>query len=86
MALGKLQATFGRNVRAYRNCLGASQERFAADSNMHRTYLGAIERGERNLTMQTIEYYCGVWNVEPHEMLHPRFNPWEHIEVDGTLS
>ena len=86
MALGRLQIAFGRNVRAYRTGLGVSQEQFASDSGMHRTYLGAVERGERNLTMQTIEQYCEIWGLEPLDMLNPSFKPWQDIEVDGTLT
>ena len=44
----QLLAAFGREVRQRREALGRSQEALAAEVGVHRTYLGAIERGERN--------------------------------------
>ncbi len=40
---------FGSRVRAERERLGVSQEELADRAGMHRTYLGGVERGERNL-------------------------------------
>jgi transcriptional regulator with XRE-family HTH domain len=47
--------SFGRVVRAYRVKLGISQEELAARCGLHRTYLGAIERGERDVSLINIE-------------------------------
>jgi transcriptional regulator with XRE-family HTH domain len=52
---GELQRAVGRNLRAYRLARGLSQEDFADVLDIHRTYMGGIERGERNLTLQTVE-------------------------------
>lgn len=43
--------TFGANVRAKRLSLGVSQESLADRAGLHRTYLGAVERGERNVSL-----------------------------------
>jgi len=43
--------TIGKNVREYRKNKGWSQETFAFECGLHRTYIGAIERGERNITI-----------------------------------
>ena len=45
---------FGRRVRAARNACGWSQEDLAAEAAVDRTYVGAIERGERNLSLLNI--------------------------------
>lgn len=42
-------------MRAHRERLGISQEDYAEVLQVHRTYLGGIERGERNLTLRTVE-------------------------------
>ena len=52
---GDLQRIVGRNLRSYRVHRGLSQEAFADVLGLHRTYLGAIERGERNLTFKSLE-------------------------------
>lgn len=46
---------FGARVRALRQERGYSQEGFAAACELDRTYIGGIERGERNLALRNIE-------------------------------
>ena len=45
---------FGASVRARRRRLGLSQEALAASTGLHRTYIGGIERGERNVSLLNI--------------------------------
>lgn len=52
---GELQLRLGRNLRARRLADGLSQEAFAEVLGVHRTYMGGLERGERNVTLRTIE-------------------------------
>jgi len=44
----------GKAIRAHRAALGYSQESFANQVGVHRTYLGAIERGERNPSLRNL--------------------------------
>ena len=46
---------FAKRVREERKKLGLSQEEFAAKSGFHRTYIGMIERAERNITLSNID-------------------------------
>lgn len=46
---------FGSRIRALRTARGISQEELALASNLDRTYIGGIERGERNLSLVNIE-------------------------------
>jgi len=43
--------TIGDNIRKYRIEKGLSQEQLAFECELHRTYIGAVERGERNITV-----------------------------------
>lgn len=69
MAVGDLQKRVGRNLRAHRQALGLSQEAFADVAGVHRTYMGGLERGERNLTLQSLEQLAERIGVSPEELL-----------------
>jgi transcriptional regulator with XRE-family HTH domain len=66
---GDLQRIVGRNLRAYRLARGLSQEAFADVLGVHRTYMGGIERGERNLTLKSVEKIAAQIDVEPLTLL-----------------
>jgi transcriptional regulator with XRE-family HTH domain len=68
---GDLQKTVGRNLRAYRQAKGLSQEAFADLLEVHRTYMGGIERGERNLTLKSLERIASRIEVDPMVLLKP---------------
>ncbi len=55
---------FGRNVREYRNMLGLSQEQLAEKAGVHRTYIGMIERAEKNITLLNIEKIAQALEIE----------------------
>jgi transcriptional regulator with XRE-family HTH domain len=47
--------TFGQRVRHFRKLKGISQEELADSCDLHRTYIGSVERGERNITLLNAE-------------------------------
>ena len=59
----------GLNLRAYREARGLSQEAFADVLGVHRTYMGGIERGERNLTLRSLERLAALIDVRPLDLL-----------------
>lgn len=58
----KITQIFGENVRYFRNSKGISQEILADISGLHRTYIGAVERGERNITLINAEKIANSLN------------------------
>ena len=66
---GMLQKTVGRNLRTHRQARGLSQEDFAELLEVHRTYMGGIERGERNLTLKSLERIADRLGVDPVTLL-----------------
>lgn len=66
---GELQRVVGRNLLAYRNERGLSQEAFADVFGWHRTYQGGLERGERNLTLRSVEYIADRLAIDPLDLL-----------------
>ena len=67
MSESVLQA-FGRRVRQLRSERGWSQERFAEECGLHRTYIGGIERGERNVSLVNIEKIASALGVSIAEL------------------
>lgn len=66
---GDLQKTLGRNLRRYREQRGLSQEDFADLIGVHRTYMGGVERGERNLTLRSVERLAAMIGIDPRALL-----------------
>lgn len=66
---GDLQRTVGRNLRSHRQKLGLSQEQFAERLGYHRTYIGGIEQGLRNLSLRSIERLAADLKLDPCELL-----------------
>lgn len=66
---GEAQIEFGRNLRALRLSRNLSQEALADELDLHRTFIGSVERGERNLTFRTAERLSADLGVDLLTML-----------------
>jgi len=59
----------GNNIKYYRKALDMSQEKLAENSGLHRTYIGAVERGEKNISANNIAKIAKVLGIEPYVLL-----------------
>lgn len=62
------QAQLGEIIRVKRKEMGHSQEAFASFCGVHRTYMGAVERGERNISLMNIIRIANALNLQPSEL------------------
>ncbi len=56
---------FGARVRRRRTALGWSLERLGEEAGLHWTYVGSVERGERNVSLRNILRLAGALGVDP---------------------
>jgi transcriptional regulator with XRE-family HTH domain len=57
------------NIRTYRRSRNLSQEELAEICGLHRTYVGSVERGERNVTLSTLEAFSAALGVSVQDLL-----------------
>ncbi len=62
-------ALFGKRLIALRKARGWSQERLALESGLARSYIGGIERGQRNIALYNICVLASTLGVSPASML-----------------
>ncbi|WP_093326211.1 helix-turn-helix domain-containing protein [Shimia haliotis] len=67
--ISHLQEVIASNVRKRRLQMGLSQEEFADLCGYHRTYVGSVERSERNITVATLEALAKALEIAPVELL-----------------
>ncbi len=60
---------FGKRIRRLRQSRGLSQEALADLAGVHRTYMGGIERGERNVSLKNLEAIANALSVSMAELL-----------------
>jgi transcriptional regulator with XRE-family HTH domain len=65
----ELFLSFGQTVRDRRRSLGLSQEQLADLAGLHRTYVGSIERGERNPSLLNIARLANALRVQPRDLV-----------------
>jgi transcriptional regulator with XRE-family HTH domain len=65
----KTLLAFGTKVRKLRESIGLSQESFASRIGLHRTYIGSVERGERNVGLLNIVRFAKGLGVKPSDLL-----------------
>lgn len=64
----RILKNFGERVRELRLAKNLSQEKLADLAGVHRTYIGMIERAEKNITLRNIQKIAKALNVEKSEL------------------
>lgn len=75
-----LAVQLGFVIRHLRNESGVSQEQFAAQCGLHRTYIGSIERGEKSVTVETAQKLSQALGISLSQL----FERLEQLEVKET--
>ena len=65
----KLRNIVANNIRKYRKKMNISQEELAERAGLHRTYIGGVERGERNITLDSLQTIANALNIAPVELI-----------------
>lgn len=68
-APSRYRKIFGTRVRQRRLSLGLSQEALADAAGLHRTYIGSVERGERNVSIDNIDRISAALDATPVDLL-----------------
>jgi transcriptional regulator with XRE-family HTH domain len=71
----QLTTVLADNLRAFRRARDFSQEQLAELCGLHRTYIGSVERCERNVTLSTLEVFATVLNTTVPSLLTSKRKP-----------
>lgn len=74
--MSELTKALGKRIRNYRTAMGLSQEKLAELSGCHPTYIGQLERGEKNATLESIEKISRALHVSLSKL-------FEKLGTDG---
>ena len=69
MKVANIKAEVGRRLRDLREKKGWSQEQLGFRADLHRNYVGGIERGERNVGLKTIAKLATALGIRPRDLL-----------------
>lgn len=64
-----LRAVLAENIKSFRKERSLSQERLAERCGLHRTYIGSVERQERNVTLSTLEVLAQALGVSVEKLI-----------------
>jgi len=66
----------GRNIQAFRKLRNLTQEDLARKAKMHRAYIGFVERGEKNMSIESLFTIAEALQVAPYLLLYPEMKDW----------
>ncbi len=68
-ATPKARMIFAKKLKEFRVSKGLSQEELADIAGLHRTYIGSVERGERNISIDNIERLASALDIKIKDLL-----------------
>lgn len=79
-----LRQIFARNIRLVRVHKGLSQERMAAEAGLDRAFVGTLERGQRNISIDNIELVAMAIGMSAFELMDPDLPERRGLDVTAT--
>lgn len=76
-----LRTVLAANIKTFRREKGFSQEELAERCGLHRTYIGSVERHERNVTLSTLEALASTLGVTVAELLTVSSSPSDNLRM-----
>ena len=73
----KIRVEFGKNLRSIRRTRGLSQEQLAYSAGIDRSYLGKVERGKVNLTIEKLYTLAETLGCSPKDLIPELFNGYQ---------
>ena len=67
----KARLLVAKNLRKIRESKKISQEKLAEVAELHRTYISSVERGERNVTIDSMERFAKALDIDIRDLLKP---------------
>ncbi len=67
--MAEINKQIGTRIRKYRLAKGLSQEELAFESDLHRAYIGQIERGEKNIGVQNLQKIATALKVKVSKLI-----------------
>jgi len=67
--MSDINKKFGISIRKFRRKRGWSQEQLAFEADLHRAYIGQIERGEKNIGLQNLEKIAKALKIKPSNLM-----------------
>lgn len=75
----KLRNSVGERIRAIRKAKGLTQQQLAELSGLDDAYIGSLERGERNFSIDTLEKIVTGLKISPYEILNVNYSESEEL-------
>jgi transcriptional regulator with XRE-family HTH domain len=77
-----LRLVFAQNVRLVRVAADLSQEALAGECELDRTFIGSLERGERNVSIDNVERVAKALRIDARDLLNPRLAAERGYDTD----